>query len=60
MMNNIRMFWKINFEAINLLQKANSNKNLLQKADLIERSRKLQTKKTIKKLKPDIKMDKKL
>ena len=27
-MKNTRMFWKINFEAINLLQKANLNKIL--------------------------------
>ena len=27
--SNLRMFYKFNFEAINLLQKANFNKNLL-------------------------------
>ena len=36
------MFWKINFEAINLLKKANLNKNLFKKGDLNEKkSRKL-------------------
>ena len=29
---NIKMFWKINFEAINVLQKANLNENLLKKS----------------------------
>ena len=38
-MKNIRMFRKINFEAINLIQKANFNKTLLYKADLYEKSR---------------------
>ena len=28
------MFWKISFESINLLQKANLNENLLWKGDL--------------------------
>ena len=35
-MGNIRIFSQINFEAINLLQNANLNKNVLQKADLSE------------------------
>ena len=42
------MFYKINFEAITLTQKANLNENLLEKADLNEKSRKLQFKKIIK------------
>ena len=33
----ILMFSKINFEAINLFQKANLNKNLLRKVDLNEK-----------------------
>ena len=33
------MFCKINFKAINLLQKADLNKNLLSKADLNKKSR---------------------
>ena len=36
-MKNIRMFRKIDFEAINLLQKANLNENLLSKTDLNEK-----------------------
>ena len=38
---NIRMFWKIDFETINSLQKANLNKNLLSKADLNEQTLKI-------------------
>ena len=38
-MKNIRMFRKIDFEAINLLQKANLNENLLSKTDLNEKSK---------------------
>ena len=36
-MKNIRMFWKINFAAINLLKKAISDESLLWKADLNEK-----------------------
>ena len=31
LMKNIKMFWKISFEALNLLQKATLNKNLNEK-----------------------------
>ena len=36
-MKNIGMFWKINFEAIMLLQNFIFNKYLLQKADLTKK-----------------------
>ena len=52
------MFWKVNFESINLLQKANLNENLLWKVDLNGKSRKY--KKIQKNLNPYIKMDKRL
>ena len=61
-MKNIGMFWKINFEAIMLLQNFIFNKYLLQKADLTKKkaeNKKLK-KKTFKKLKPYIRMDKKI
>ena len=55
------MFSKINFEATNLSQKANLNKNLLSKVDLNEKkNRKLSMKNIAKKLKPYIKNDKKV
>ena len=40
-MKNISIFYKISFEAITLTQKANLNENLLEKAHLNEKSRKL-------------------
>ena len=57
----ILMFSKINFEATNLSQKANLNKNLLSKVDLNEKkNRKLSMKNIAKKLKPYTKNDKKV
>ena len=56
----ILTFSKINFEAINLFQKANLNKNLLWKVDLNEKNRKLSMKNIAKKLKPYVKKDKKV
>ena len=40
-MKNIGMFWKINFEAIMLLQNFIFNKYLLQKADLTKKKQKI-------------------
>ena len=54
------MFLGINLKAINLLQEANLNENLLLKADLDEKSRTLNMKKIIKKIKLYMKMDKKI
>ena len=54
-------FTKISFQATNLLQKANLNKNLLYKADLNEKKCKTINQKNYKKeLKPYIKMDNKI
>ena len=54
------MFLGINLKAINLLREADLNENLLLKADLAEKSRTLNMKKIIKKIKPYMKMDKKI
>ena len=47
-------------KAINLLREADLNENLLLKPDLAEKSRTLNMKKIIKKIKPYMKMDKKI
>ena len=54
------MFLGMNLKAINLLREADLNENLLLKADLAEKSRTLNMKKIIKKIKPYMKMDKKI